>query len=59
MRFPFGTGSLMIMTGAMTTGISDSGSIVGWIMFAWGCLGVLMHFWLKKHGAAFNVHLMG
>ena len=59
MRYPVGSGSLMILSGAMTTGISQSGSYVGWITFGWGCLSVLAHMWLKPHGAAVNVCLTG
>ena len=59
LRFPIGSGSLLIIAGAVTYDTYGiSGNVVGGIAFGWGVLCIVCHFFWRGKGAAYNVTLL-
>ena len=58
-QFPAGSGLLLILIGILALGTASDVKFVGWICIAWGILDLIAHIWLRRFGAAFNVHLRG
>ena len=57
LRFPFGSGCVLMVGGALQLGTSSTGFVLGIICMVWGGLSILMHFWMRGHNQAFNVPL--
>ena len=58
-QYPLGTGCLLLMLGVLNIGTGAAGSIIGGITVGWGALSCAAHMWLRSHGAAVNVPLLG
>jgi hypothetical protein len=59
MHFPIGSGSLLIVCGAMTYGSYGTlGQIIGGTSLAWGLLSIICHIMWRANGMAFNTAIL-
>ena len=58
-QFPAGSGLLLLLIGILALGTASNVKFVGWISISWGIVSLIAHAWLRRFGAAFNMHLMG
>ena len=58
-RFPAGSGMLLIAAGALAIGLSNAGQAVGYVSVVLGCVSIVVHVWLrcKERDAAVNIPL--
>jgi hypothetical protein len=60
LRFPMGSGFLMLVSGAMTFGSYGTlGQVFGGICIGWGFLSIICHIMWRSSGHAYNITLLG
>lgn len=57
-QFPFGTGCLLLLLGALNLGTGETGRIVGGASMGWGVISCLLHLWLRGKHAAVHMQLL-